>query len=388
MTDKLAIYIHWPWCKAKCPYCDFNSHAVKEGFGAQAREYGHVLAREVGFWQEKMGAGRVVDSVFFGGGTPSLMGAELIDRILTECRRLGAFLEDAEVTVECNPTSSSETLFKGLGEAGVNRVSVGVQGLQPKWLEFLGRAHSVDEALATLEMAQKWVGNVNADVIYGLPNQEVEEWLKQLKLLARMGLKHVSAYQLTIEPNTRFFKDVKEGAWTPIENDLEGEFFEATRRVLIGEGYENYEISNFARPGFECRHNRHVWNYGDYVGLGAGAHGRVTLGGERIATAVVRQPESYLARGGMGNEGFAVWEALKPARAVQEALFLGLRLRDGADIGKLLKTYGQNAWEAAVEPVELARFEAEGWLVREGDWIRPQGEGWGRVAGMLRRILR
>lgn len=387
MPEPLGIYIHWPWCKAKCPYCDFNSHALRGE--SRETEYVEAVCRELRGWREKIGPERTVESVFFGGGTPSLMQAESIEKILSAAREVGAFLEGCEVTVECNPTSSSKTHFKGLAEAGVNRVSVGVQGLQEKWLKFLGRHHAVEEALATLEDAMECIGNVNADVIYGLPEQGLKEWQEQLEKLTGMGLRHISAYQLTIEKNTRFFSDVSRGVWEPVEGDIEADFFDLTREVLEGAGYGNYEISNFARPGFECVHNLRIWQGGDYIGVGAGAHGRVTLAdGRRVATAVVKQPDGYLSRMAHGTEAFSIQEVVDGALAVQEAFLMGLRLRTGINADSLLKRHGQKVYEAAVDAVELAKMVDTGFLEHADGYFRLTEAGWPRLNLVLKRILR
>ncbi|MBI1308555.1 MAG: radical SAM family heme chaperone HemW [Proteobacteria bacterium] len=388
MDKDLAIYVHWPWCKAKCPYCDFNSHALEQAEGGLEEAYVAALGRELAGWKEKLGGTRRVTSVFFGGGTPSLMGVDSVARVLNFCADLGGDLTGAEITVEANPTSASKTLFKGLAEAGVNRFSVGVQGLREEWLEFLGRKHAVHEALQTLEDAMEACGNVNADVIYGLPGQQLEDWTQQLEKLGKMGLTHLSAYQLTIEKNTRFFSDVRRGLWTPVDSDTEADFFAATQATLAGLGYENYEISNFSKPGKACAHNLHVWRYGDYLGVGAGAHGRVTLpDGHLVATAVVRQPQGYLTRMGEAGEALAVEKRLDAAEAMQEAVFSGLRLAAGIDTAALRKRFGKGVWGLAVDDVELARLEEGGLLRQTGTILALSENGWPKLDGILRRIL-
>lgn len=428
-TDDIAIYVHWPWCKAKCPYCDFNSHVgvAREG------DYVAALEKELGLWAGRLspfrqggdqpaknggkaaitgnraatggnplpgrdatydrGARRRVASVFFGGGTPSLMAPESIGRILQKCSEIGQIDAQTEITVECNPTSFDEArpaaaMFAGLRSAGVNRISVGIQGLRQEWLGFLGRSHTVEEALATLDAAQATFGNVNADVIYGLPGQDLDAWAQQLEKLAQRGLAHISAYQLTVEKNTRFYRDVKEGLWVPVDSDTEADFFDATRAVLGGFAYENYEISNFAKDGYACAHNRHVWRYGDYLGVGAGAHGRVTLDGTTVATTVVRQPEGYLAR--MEGEGGA-WagvERVEAPLAVQETFLLGLRLKEGVNPDGIKKRFGSDAYQQAIDPVEQATLTRLGLLEEAEGWLRLSDSGWSRLNPVLERLLR
>lgn len=388
----LAIYVHWPWCKAKCPYCDFNSHGV-ESSPLREDSYVEALCRELDYWRRALGAEngskRPLASVFFGGGTPSLMRPASVARILEACADVADFGPSTEITVECNPTSSSRALFDGLAAAGVNRASVGIQGLQAEWLAFLGRAHSVEQALQTLDDAQRAIGNVNADVIYGLPGQDLNAWEKQLKRLAGLGLAHISAYQLTIEPNTRFFGDVRRGLWQPIDGDREADFFDATRAILTGKGYENYEISNFARPGRACAHNVHVWRYQDYLGIGAGAHGRVTTpDSARLATTVTRQPDAYLRQMAERGEAFSLNTPISAASAVQEAVFLGLRLAEGIDPESLQKTFGETAYRQAVEAVELARLAEAGFLKWNTTRIQLSDTGWPRLNSVLERLLR
>ena len=417
-----ALYIHWPWCKAKCPYCDFNSH---EGL-IQEEAYVEGLLAEMEQW--RIGrtlhehaippftpATRRLGSIFFGGGTPSLMSAESLSRIVQKCRQLGTVDDATEVTVECNPTSfgdkrPAEIFFQELKAAGVNRVSIGIQGLKSEWLSFLGRTHRVDEALATLDAAQAVFGNVNADVIYGLPGQQLEDWNALLRNLAGRGLAHISAYQLTIEQNTRFFKDVRKGLWEPINSDLEADFFDATRETLRGFGYDNYEISNFAQPGMACRHNVHIWNYGEYLGIGAGAHGRVmTPHGMPVATQIVKQPDGYLRRMNDLGDAISVAAPLNGPEAVQEAVFSGLRLTTGVDMEILLKRFGEASCKEALNVPEIDFLISRGLLDANGSgeslsetsleryfstsgrhtrFLRLSDAGWPKLNSVLERVLR
>lgn len=400
-TEPVAIYIHWPWCKAKCPYCDFNSHTGT----VHEQSYIDGVLNELRGW----GAGRVigaykinpfnplnrrVGSVFFGGGTPSLISAANLRQVIDSCRELGTFTDDTEITVECNPTSFDEerpagAFFSDLKAAGVTRVSIGIQGLKPEWLAFLGRTHRVEEALATLDAAQSVFDNVNADVIYGLPEQALGEWTKQLESLSERGLAHISAYQLTIEQNTRFFKDVKNGLWEPISGDIEADFFEATRETLIATGYENYEISNFAKSGKACRHNLQVWRYGEYLGIGAGAHGRVrTSDGLTMATQIVRQPEGYLRRVKSGEDCVSQAVVLNSAETAQEAVFSGLRLAEGCDMEWVRKHVEIPAYQEGISTPEVAFLVESGFLEWHGNHLRLTSMGWPRLNSVLQRVLR
>jgi oxygen-independent coproporphyrinogen-3 oxidase len=397
-ASSLHLYVHWPWCKAKCPYCDFNSHALPaQGLSPDVRgRYIRHVIEEIAWWQSQILCERPLMSVFFGGGTPSLLQAAEIAEILDAAKQLGVMSSATEVTLECNPTSLQEdygqAYFQELKQAGVNRVSIGVQGLRDDWLGFLGRSHSAAGALATLEAAQGVFKRVNADVIYGLPGQQLADWQTLLQTLTKLNLSHIAAYQLTIERNTAFWGQVKRGEFLPVDDDTEAGFFEATQQLLGAAGYANYEISNFAKAGEACRHNLGVWQSEDYIGVGAGAHGRVTLrDGTRVATATRKVPEAYVAQKSSGLERFATYEPLFGTRAIQEALFAGLRLSEGVDIGELRKKHTPTDWKNAVEMAHFLDFCQMGWLeVRSTPqtthW-RLTPEGWPRLDALLRRLL-
>jgi oxygen-independent coproporphyrinogen-3 oxidase len=329
--DGLAIYVHWPWCLKKCPYCDFNSHAAS---AYPSAEYVAAVCQELAVWRQKTGHREVV-SVFFGGGTPSLMKGSEIGAILAQIGHLYGFAKDVEITAECNPTSALASVFTDFQAAGINRVSVGTQGLSAENLAFLGREHSAGEALQTLENARKTFGDVNADLIFGLPDQRLDEWLAQLQRMSELGLPHLSCYQLTIEPNTAFFSQVRRGQWAPLDGDRQADFMEATRELLQGAGYGHYETSNYAKPGMECKHNTHIWRYGQYLGVGAGAHGRVVLGNQRLATRVRKDPADYLNRMKQNSTALVEEELIPDPAAWREAIMLGLRLAEGIDMTRL-----------------------------------------------------
>lgn len=382
--DPLAIYVHWPWCLKKCPYCDFNSH-VDDARPADA--YVKALMHELTQWRPLVGT-RPVVSLFVGGGTPSLMGAARIGQIVDCVNRLFSCAPTLEVTVECNPTSSPATLFGDLALAGVNRVSVGVQGLDDGLLKFLGREHSVDAAVRTLDAAQNAFENVNADLIYGLPKQDLRQWQNDLRAMAERGLAHISAYQLTIEPNTGFFADVRKGKWTPLDNDFQADFMAATDEILEGAGYQRYEISNYARTGRACVHNRHVWEYGDYLGVGAGAHGRICVGDTRYATSVRKDPLAYLQLINSHGEAFVQRLPVAPNEALQEAFMMGLRLADGVDVDILGKVIHNADWETSLDMARIRTFTQLGLLERIGNRLRASAQGRAHLDHLLREILR
>lgn len=392
----LALYVHWPWCKQKCPYCDFNSHAADEAVakGEMGERYVQSVMKEIALWQRQLGPQKI-RSVFFGGGTPSLMRPEWVASVLKQVSTGWVLTTDdgapAEVTVECNPTSASRTLFVGLRDAGVNRVSVGVQGLEQSWLEFLGRAHGVGDAMTTLRDAMEIIGHVNADVIYGLPEQKLEDWETLLRELTRMGLEHVSAYQLTVEKNTAFYSQVKRGLWAPLDNDSQADFFDATRRILGAAGYENYEISNFAKPGRACAHNVHVWNYLPYVGVGAGAHGRVewttpegVLWGR---TQTLKMPDKYMEYMDNCTSMDGVFTPLERGPAVQEAIMMGLRLAAGFDMEALEKRFGAAFGAEYMDFQGFERMQRLGMLKRDGTQLQLTPQGWPLLDSVLREIL-
>lgn len=404
-TLALAVYLHWPWCKKKCPYCDFNSHVVPQGgsLATSAQAYGEAVRRELTQWQTWLAedaaakaAPPEIVSVFMGGGTPSLMPVPMVAAWVAAAQALGQPTADCEVTVECNPTSltarDARDYFRALRVAGVNRVSIGVQALQDDLLGFLGREHDVRAARATLDAALAEMPRVSADVMYGLPGQKLDAWVQDLELLAGLGLRHISAYQLTIEPHTHFAAAVRQGRWQPVDNDTEADFFEATQQVLAAAGLQAYETSNYATPDEACRHNQHVWRYGAYVGVGAGAHGRVALGEEWIATQGLRAPEHYLRvwqdlHTSPLSARWANWQSLAPAEAAQEAIMMGLRLKTGIDLSRCTK-HVQSGLHEAVDWAGVTLCETMGWLKVDGATWQLTAAGWPRLNGVLGQVLK
>lgn len=382
LNKPLALYVHWPWCKAKCPYCDFNAHVAES---IPQDDYLAAIRAHIAETRHLTGP-RTVNAVFFGGGTPSLMGAPLAGEILAEISHTYSLQSDAEITLECNPTSSSQNLFTGLKSAGFNRVSIGVQSTRPEWLDFLGRKHNVAEALETLDMALKTIGNVNADLIFGLPQQDLDVWVEQLKSMASMGLPHLSCYQLTIEPQTAFFSAVKRGEWRPLDEDRQADFIAETCHILRGAGYRNYEISNFAKPGRECAHNVHVWQYGDYAGIGPGAHGRLVLeNGQAVATRATKHPRNYLSRHHDGRLQTDM-TPLTPSMQWKEALLAGLRLEEGIDVMNMESSLGGKLKENA-DGEALAVLSQFGLISTENGRLKLTEKGWPLLDGILGQLL-
>ena len=322
-----ALYIHWPFCLQKCPYCDFNSH-VRDGVDAVA--WGKALTAEMRHERAAVEAAPLT-SIFFGGGTPSLMPPALVAALLDEAEALWGFAPDIEVTLEANPSSVEAANFAALAAAGINRVSLGVQALDEPALRFLGRRHDLAEGLAALAIAQRHFARVSFDLIYARPGQTAEAWDAELTRALGLGTGHLSLYQLTIEPGTRFATLRREGAFTPLDDDAAADLFALTAARTAASGLCAYEVSNHARPGEESRHNLTYWRYRDYAGIGPGAHGR--RGG--VATVRHRKPENWLAAVAAHGHGLAGQQPLDARQQASEALLMGLRLADGIDIAAL-----------------------------------------------------
>jgi len=367
-----GVYIHWPFCAQKCPYCDFNSHVRFGGWdearylAAYKRELDHVagliaeprsaIASDLsptgrGEKGRDSGAGegarhvsttppRTVSSIFFGGGTPSLMKPETVGAILDHIAALWPVAPDAEITLEANPGSVEAARFAGYRAAGVNRVSIGVQSLRDPDLKRLGRIHSVAEAKAAVEIGHRTFDRVSFDLIYARPEQNVAEWRAELSEALDMAGGHLSLYQLTIEPETRFADLYAKGRLSLPASETAHDLYEATQELTSKAGLNQYEISNHARPGEESRHNLIYWRYGEYAGIGPGAHGRVQARDTHLATATERNPERWLDRVGTAGHGIVESEPLPPAARADELLLMGLRLDEGVDLDRLARIGG------------------------------------------------
>ena len=361
-----ALYIHWPFCLAKCPYCDFNSH-VREAI--RADEWGEALLADMRH-EAAQAAGEPLESIFFGGGTPSLMPPSLVAALLQEAERQWGFAPGIEITLEANPSSVEAANFKALASAGVNRVSLGLQALDDETLRFLGRLHDAREGLAALQTAQEVFDRVSFDLIYARPGQTAEQWRAELQQALGLGTGHLSLYQLTIEPGTRFATDVRQGAFSPLDDDPAADLFALTRELTAAAGLPAYEVSNHARRGEESRHNLTYWRYQDYVGIGPGAHGR--RGG--VATLRHKKPENWLEAVATKGNGLKEERCLGSAEQASEALLMGLRLAEGVDLGALARRF-EIGRERLVDPAKLALYESLGLAWREGErvGVTPQG---------------
>ncbi|MXN44822.1 coproporphyrinogen III oxidase [Shinella kummerowiae] len=324
-----GIYVHWPFCAAKCPYCDFNSH-VRHQPVDQPR-FVQAFLKEMATMRRMTGS-RSVTSIFMGGGTPSLMAPETVDAILNGIARHWHVPEGIEITMEANPSSVEAERFRGYRAAGVNRVSLGVQALNDRDLKFLGRLHDVADALKAIRLARDIFPRMSFDLIYARPNQTVEEWDRELKEAVSYAVDHLSLYQLTIEEGTPFYGLHKAGKLIVPDGEHSAVLYEATQEITEREGMPAYEVSNHARPGSESRHNLTYWRYGDYVGIGPGAHGRLTTGGAKIATATERRPEGWLELVEAEGHGMIEQELLEREAQSDELLLMGLRLKEGIDL--------------------------------------------------------
>ncbi|QFT77880.1 radical SAM family heme chaperone HemW [Erythrobacter sp. THAF29] len=331
-----ALYIHWPFCAKKCPYCDFNSH-VRESVDVDIWRSALLADMRA---EAEAADGETLTSIFFGGGTPSLMPPELVGSLLREAERLWGFDPGIEITLEANPSSVEARNFSDLASAGINRVSLGLQSLDDKTLRWLGRLHGADEAVAALEVAQTNFQRVSFDLIYALPDQTPEDWREQLSRALGFGTSHLSLYQLTIEPGTRFATDVRRGVFEPLGDEPAAELFDLTRELTENWGRSAYETSNHARPGEESRHNLTYWRYQDYVGIGPGAHGR--RGG--FATTRHKKPENFLKAVEERGHGIAEQRMLGMPEQASEALLMGLRLVEGVDLTDLERRFGLSRW--------------------------------------------
>lgn len=326
-----GIYIHWPFCAAKCPYCDFNSH-VRHQPVDQAR-FAAAFERELSHFAELTG-GKRVESIFLGGGTPSLMEPATVERLLKAVADRWTLEDAVEITLEANPSSVEAERFRGYRAAGVNRVSLGVQSLQDRDLKLLGRLHDADTARAAVETARATFPRLSFDLIYARPGQALAAWKTELQEAISLAADHLSLYQLTIEHGTPFYALHQAGKLDMPEPDLAAEFFELTQEVTAEAGLPAYEVSNHARPGAECRHNLVYWRYGDYVGVGPGAHGRVTAGATRLATSTERHPETWLENVERTGHGLIENAGLNEEEQGDEFLLMGLRLKEGIDLGR------------------------------------------------------
>ncbi len=381
-TPGFGLYIHWPFCKSKCPYCDFNSH-VRERIdharwrGALRGELEHY-ARDAG--------NRQVTSIFFGGGTPSLMEPETVAALIARARELFDVAPDVEITLEANPTSVEIGKFRAFREAGINRVSLGVQSLVADDLQFLGRQHDAAQALDAVQMAAATFDRFSFDLIYARPTQTLAQWRDELDRALTFAAGHISLYQLTIEPGTQFEQAVARGDFRVLDEERAAELYEATVARLGAAGLADYEISNFARPGQESRHNLTYWRYGDYIGIGPGAHGRLTLGGEKYATRQHRAPEAWLDLVERDGHATRQRDSVSRAERLSELLMMGLRLKEGVLVARIEDESAQS-FAQALDQSRLRRLIDGGFLAFTEDRLTATPQGRQRLDAVLAALL-
>jgi putative oxygen-independent coproporphyrinogen III oxidase len=358
-----GVYVHWPFCLSKCPYCDFNSHVRREPID-EAR-FVRAFTAEIAATAART-PGRTVSTVFFGGGTPSLMQPATIAAVLDAIARHWRVTSDAEVTLEANPTSVEATRFRGYRTAGVNRVSLGVQALDDRVLAELGRLHSAREALDAVGIARSVFGRYSFDLIYARPRQQPKDWASELRIALGEAGEHLSLYQLTIEAETPFAALHAAGKLQIPDEDTARDLYDTTQDVCAAHGLPAYEISNHARPGGECRHNLVYWRGHEYAGIGPGAHGRLDIDGERHATATEKRPEAWLARVEMEGHGSVSDDVLTREERSDEFLLMGLRLAEGIDIARFAELSGR-----PLDPARIATLHEHGLVeTTEGGRLR------------------
>lgn len=373
LTDRgnglFGVYVHWPFCAAKCPYCDFNSHVHRGPF--DEAEFVRAYERELAHFAA-LTRGRTVQSVFFGGGTPSLMDPRSVEAILDAIAGHWGIERNVEITLEANPTSVEAERFKGYRAAGVNRVSLGVQSLRDGPLAELGRRHSVDEAIAAVHLAQSIFPRSSFDLIYARPRQTLAEWEDELAEALWLAQGHLSLYQLTIEMGTRYYDLHQAGKLRMPDEDLSADFYELTQEMTANAGLPAYEISNHARPGQESRHNLLYWRYGEYVGVGPGAHGRLLIGNQRHATAAEKLPFEWQKKVAARGHGLVTDDILTWEEEGDELLVMGLRLREGIDPRRFTQLSGR-----AISDRQIRELKEIGFVeTLPNGFIRVTDKGW------------
>lgn len=383
----LAVYIHWPFCKKKCPYCDFNSHVSD---AVDHKRWAEVLEANIESFA-RLTDEKQVSSIFFGGGTPSMMEADTIAACIEAVQANWQVSNDFEVTFEANPTSSAAQKFEDFRAAGVNRISVGVQSFDNEALRFLGREHSAEEAKDVIAMARSIFPRASFDLIYGRPEQSLDQWRGELKHALAFNPDHISVYQLTIEEGTQFHTQHQRGDFIMPDSDVEAQFYDVTQEVLNAAGLPAYEVSNHAKQGEESRHNISYWRYNDYIGIGPGAHGRFVSGGKRMTTRGHKAPEVWLSKAKDGyvkngsDCGYKT-ESIDDDTAFEEALMVGLRLSEGIDIVHLQEKTGRK-FEDYIDQRKLGQLIDEGYISYEQDRVTCTMQGIKTLNSLLLYLL-
>lgn len=377
----IALYVHWPFCRTKCPYCDFNSHVRTS---VDQPRWRRALLAELDHFAAELGARRLT-SIFFGGGTPSLMPPETVAAVIDRAVRHFQADPAIEITLEANPTSVEAERFRGYHAAGVNRVSLGVQALDDAALRALGREHDVAEALRALELAAATFSRYSLDLIYARPGQTMAAWEAELARALTLAGDHLSLYQLTIEPGTVFHARARAGTLKPMPDQRQARLFELTQALTTAAGFGAYEISNHARAGGECRHNLTYWRYQPYIGIGPGAFGRLPGGAGRVGTSTGRVPEAWLQAVERDGHGEQERERLSRSDLVIEALLTGLRLAEGVPTARLAAL--DQAWRGVIDERTLATLGEAGWLAADPSRLRLTDRGRLYLDAILRELV-
>jgi putative oxygen-independent coproporphyrinogen III oxidase len=377
-NSDFGIYVHWPFCKAKCPYCDFNSHVRHEAVDTLG--FAQAIATELSH-QHKSTVGKTVTSIFFGGGTPSLMPPTQVSHVLNHIAKLWPVAADAEITLEANPTSVEAENFRGYRAAGVNRVSVGVQSLNEADLKALGRQHTPEEALAAFRLAAKIFPRVSFDLIYARPHQSQMQWREELTQALGEQQGHMSLYQLTIEPETRYQDLFDAGKLVIPDDDEAASLYEITQELTSKHGLNAYEISNHAAAGHESKHNLTYWRYGEYAGAGPGAHSRLCVGENRLGLVSEKHPETWLNMVRKNGHGLIEQTLLRPTEQAPEYLLMGLRIKEGIDI----QHYAQLAG-VAIEPAKISALENLGLITLNGTHLAATERGRPILNAIIREL--
>ncbi len=382
-NGQIGIYIHWPFCLSKCPYCDFNTYVRPE---IDQERWASAYLASLQHYAEKTGSCEVV-SLYFGGGTPSLMDPLTVQRIIDKIHASWPVASEVEITLEANPTSVEVEKFKAFKAAGVNRVSLGVQALNDADLKFLGREHSPVEALAAIDVAQNTFERMSFDLIYARPEQTLEDWRNELSEAVKIAKGHLSLYQLTIERNTPFYFDHEQGKFFVPEEDVAADFYTLTQDILSQNDLPAYEVSNYAAPGHESRHNMLYWQYQDYIGIGPGAHGRLSLDGTKYATREHHAADIWLEQ--VEEKGFGThpYQELSPYDRYIEALMMGLRLSEGISLAHLA-AQGEGAWNAYLDTEKLQTAIDQGWAALTKDNLKLSQEGLLRLNALMSYLIK
>lgn len=381
-NGQFGIYVHWPFCASKCPYCDFNSH-VAETIDHEA--WRRAYSSEISYFAN-LSKDRTVTSVFFGGGTPSLMEPQTVENIISDIQKNWHISNDCEITLEANPTSVEIEKFKAFRSAGVNRVSIGVQSFKARDLDFLGRKHDAEQAKRAIDVAANVFDRYSFDLIYARPQQTLQEWESELREALPLVRDHLSLYQLTIEKGTPFYMQHERGDFKIPDEELAGDLYELTQDMLEAEGMRAYEVSNHAREGKESMHNLTYWRYTDYVGIGPGAHGRLTVDGKKQATRGHRAPDIWLQKVSEQGHGAHEFESLSPQDRFTECLMMGLRLEEGIPVTRLEEDGGKS-FADLIQAQKIEALRNEGLLEFDGQVLRATKQGLQRLNGVLAYLL-